>query len=147
MIYNHFRLNYSIRDIKFSIHQAKVKQQGLLSQLNELTCQMENIMQINFTGHQMEVTPALKAFTQEKFNKLERHFDKITSIHVIFVIEKLQQIAEAKILITKAEVVAQAESENMYTSIDLLVDKLDKQLIKHKEKIQDHRDHREKDRE
>lgn len=104
-------------------------------------------MQINFTGHQMEVTPALKAFTQEKFNKLERHFDKITSIHVIFVIEKLQQIAEAKILITKAEVVAQAESENMYTSIDLLVDKLDKQLIKHKEKIQDHRDHREKDRE
>ena len=97
-------------------------------------------MQINFTGHRMDVTPALRNFTQEKFNKLERHFDKITSINVIFDVEKLRQIAEATILISKGELHASSESENMYTSIDLLVDKLDKQLMKHKEKILNHRD-------
>src|SRR3989338_933395 len=99
-------------------------------------------MQINFTGHGLEVTPALRTFTKEKFDKLERHFDKITAINVIFDIEKLQQIAEATILVHKAELHASAASEDMYAAIDELVDKLDRQLIKHKEKIRDHRDHR-----
>ncbi len=94
-------------------------------------------MQINFTGHRMEVTQALKSFTQEKFDKLERHFDKITAINVIFDVEKLRQIAEATILVAKGEVHASSESEDMYTAIDSLVDKLDRQLIKHKEKIRD----------
>ena len=94
-------------------------------------------MQINFTGHRMEVTPALKTFTQEKFDKLERHFDKITAINVIFDVEKLRQIAEATILVAKGELHASSESEDMYTAIDILVDKLDRQLIKHKEKIRD----------
>ena len=92
-------------------------------------------MQINFTGHRMEVTPALKTFTQEKFDKLERHFDKITAINVIFDVEKLRQIAEATILVAKGELHASSESEDMYTAIDILVDKLDRQLIKHKEKL------------
>jgi len=94
-------------------------------------------MQINFTGHRMEVTPALRSFTEEKFDKLERHFDKITAINVIFDVEKLRQIAEATILVAKGEVHASSESEDMYTAIDILVDKLDRQLIKHKEKIRD----------
>ena len=102
-------------------------------------------MQITFTGHRMDVTSALKTFTENKFEKLERHFDQITAIHVIFDVEKLRQIAEASILIAKDKLHASAESEDMYTAIDLLVDKLNRQLIKHKEKIQDHRDHREKD--
>lgn len=97
-------------------------------------------MQINFTGHRMEVTPALKTFTQEKFDKLERHFDKITAINVVFDVEKLKQIAEATILISKGEVHASSTSEDMYTAIDILVDKLDRQLIKHKEKMRDHRE-------
>ena len=95
-------------------------------------------MQINFTGHRMEVTPALKTFTQEKFDKLNRHFDKITAINVIFDVEKLRQIVEATILITKGEIHASSESEDMYAAIDTLVDKLDRQLIKHKEKIRGH---------
>lgn len=94
-------------------------------------------MQINFTGHRLEITPALKSFTQEKFDKLERHFDKITAINVVFDVEKLRQIAEATILVAKGEVHASSESEDMYTAIDSLVDKLDRQLIKHKEKIRD----------
>ena len=95
-------------------------------------------MKLNIKGHQMEVTPALKTFTQEKFNKLERHFDKITAINVIFNIEKLRQIAEATILVSKGELHASSESEDMYAAIDELVDKLDRQLIKHKEKLRDH---------
>ncbi|HHF7345266.1 TPA: ribosome-associated translation inhibitor RaiA [Legionella feeleii] len=97
-------------------------------------------MQINFTGHNVEVTPALKAFTEDKFTKLERHFDRITSIHVVFDVQKLSQIAEASILISKAKLHARAESEDMYVAINTLVDKLDRQLIEHKEKIREHRE-------
>lgn len=97
-------------------------------------------MQINITGHQMDITPALKTFTEEKFYKLERHFDKITAINVVFDVEKLRQIAEATILIAKGELHASAESEDMYSAIDGLVDKLDRQLIKHKEKLRGHRE-------
>lgn len=95
-------------------------------------------MNINITGHHIEVTPALRDYTQEKFNKLERHFDKITSIQVIFDIEKLDQIAEATIKIAKSELHASSRTEDLYASIDDLVDKLDRQLIKHKEKIREH---------
>ena len=97
-------------------------------------------MHINFTGHHVEVTPALRSFTQEKFDKLERHFDKITAINVIFDVEKLRQKAEATILVAKGELHASSESEDMYAAIDVLVDKLDRQLIKHKEKLRDHRE-------
>lgn len=95
-------------------------------------------MQLNIKGHKMEVTPALKNFTQEKFDKLERHFDKITAINVIFNVEKLRQIAEATILVSKGELHASSESEDMYAAIDDLVSKLDRQLIKHKEKLRGH---------
>ena len=97
-------------------------------------------MQINFTGHRMDVTPALRMFTEEKFDRLERHFDKITAINVVFDVEKLRQIAEATVLVAKGELHASSESEDMYAAIDSLVDKLDRQLKKHKEKIRDHRD-------
>lgn len=99
-------------------------------------------MNIHFTGHRMDVTSSLKNFTQEKFDKLERHFDKITAINVVFDVEKLRHIAEATILISKGEIHASSEADDMYAAIDLLVDKLDRQLIKHKGKILDHRNHR-----
>lgn len=97
-------------------------------------------MQINLTGHRMEVTPALKSFTEEKLDRLEKHFDKIMSINVVFDVEKLRQIAEATVLVAKGELHASSESEDMYAAIDGLVDKLDRQLIKHKEKLQNHRE-------
>ncbi len=97
-------------------------------------------MQINFTGHRLEVTPALREYTISKFEKLSRHFDHITSIHVTFDVEKLSQIAEATIHVTKAELHASSEAQDMYSAIDSLTDKLDRQLIKYKEKRQDHRD-------
>lgn len=96
-------------------------------------------MQINFTGHGIEVTPALKTFAEEKLDKLEKHHDKIITINVVFDVEKLRQIAEATVLVAKGELHASAESDDMYTAIDSLVDKLDRQLIKHKEKMNNHR--------
>lgn len=97
-------------------------------------------MQINLTGHRMEVTPALKTFTEEKLDKLEKHFDKIMSINVVFDVEKLRQIAEATVHIAKGELHASSESDDMYAAVDGLVDKLDRQLIKHKEKLKNHRE-------
>jgi len=98
-------------------------------------------MQINITGHRMDVTPAIRAFTEEKFQKLERHFDHITSIHVVYDVEKLRQIAEATVLVSKGELHASSEAEDLYSAIDSLVDKLNRQLMKHKEKLLGHRDH------
>lgn len=100
-------------------------------------------MQINMTGHRLDVTPALRAFTEEKFERLERHFEHINSINVVFDVEKLRQIVEATIFVSKGELHASSESEDMYAAIDTLVDKLNRQLMKHKEKFLDHRDHRE----
>lgn len=97
-------------------------------------------MQINITGHHMDVTPAIRTFTEEKFDKLERHFDQIISINVVFNVEKLRQTAEATVYIVKGELHASSESDDLYTAIDALVDKLDRQIIKHKEKIRDHHD-------
>lgn len=99
-------------------------------------------MQINITGHRMDVTPSIKAFTEEKLERLERHFDHITSVNIIFDVEKLRQIAEATVFVAKGELHASAESEDLYTAIDALIDKLDRQLIKHKEKLTEHRHHK-----
>lgn len=95
---------------------------------------------IQFTGHQMEVTPALRAIAEEKLEKLDRHYDRITGVHVVFNVEKLSQIVEATVHVAHAELHARAESENMYNALDELIDKLDRQLIKHKEKMRDHRE-------
>lgn len=94
-------------------------------------------MQINVSGHHIDVTDSLRNYVETKLEKLERHFDKITQVHVILTVEKLRQKAEATIHITGGEVFADAESEDMYAAIDMLTDKLDRQLIKQKEKISD----------
>jgi putative sigma-54 modulation protein len=95
-------------------------------------------MQITISGHHVEVTPALRDYVTGKFDRLQRHFDQITNIDVTLVVEKLIQKAEATIHVSGADIFANAESEDMYAAIDLLVDKLDRQLIKHKEKSRGH---------
>ena len=96
-------------------------------------------MQINTTGHHMDITPAIRTFVQEKFERLERHFDHITNIHVILTVEKDRKKAEAKINVNKGELFAVAQHEDMYAAIDMLIDKLDRQVINHKEKLSDHK--------
>ena len=97
-------------------------------------------MQIQLTGHKMDITPALREFAQDKLEKLTKFHDRITQIHVTFDVEKLRQIAEATLHIPGSECHARAESENMYKTIDQLIDKLVKQLRRHKEKVGGHRD-------
>lgn len=95
-------------------------------------------MQINLTGHHIEITASLRSYVEEKFSKLERHFDQINNVHVILNVEKTQQIAEAQIHLTKGEIFATSEHADMYAAIDALIDKLDRQIIKHKEKLAKH---------
>lgn len=95
-------------------------------------------MNLSVTGHHVEVTEPLKDYVSEKMNKLERHFDQVTDIHVILSVEKLRQQAEATIDLTGTKIHAEAENADMYAAIDALVDKLDRQVIKHKEKLRDH---------
>ncbi|WMS87114.1 ribosome hibernation promoting factor [Pleionea litopenaei] len=92
-------------------------------------------MQINLTGHHVDITDSLRNFVHEKFEKLERHFDHINNVHVILSVEKLRQIAEAKLNVNGGEIFANSENEDMYAAIDSLIDKLDRQVIKHKEKM------------
>ncbi|AJR07393.1 ribosome hibernation promoting factor [Photobacterium gaetbulicola] len=95
-------------------------------------------MQINLTGHHVEITPSMREYVETKFNKLERFFDKINNVHVILNVEKLQQVAEATLHINAGEIHAKADSENMYAAIDALTDKLVRQLNKHKDKLNSH---------
>lgn len=92
-------------------------------------------MQINLTGHHVEITDSLRDYVNSKFAKLERHFDNITIVHVVLTLEKLQQIAEAKINLSGGEIFATCQQDDMYAAIDGLFDKLDRQVIKHKEKL------------
>jgi putative sigma-54 modulation protein len=95
-------------------------------------------MQITISGHHVEVTPALREYVLAKLDRLQRHFDQITNTDVTLIVEKLVQKAEATVHVAGADIFANAESEDMYAAIDLLVDKLDRQLIKHKEKMRGH---------
>jgi putative sigma-54 modulation protein len=92
-------------------------------------------MQLNITGHHIEITPSLSNYIQEKTKRLTRHYDQVLNIHVILEVQKLQHKAEASILVSGNHLFADAINEDMYAAIDSLADKLDRQILKHKEKI------------
>lgn len=95
-------------------------------------------MQINLTGHHVEITNSLREYVNTKFSKLERHFDQINNVYVVLTVEKSNQIAESTVHLKGAEVHATAENQDMYASIDSLIDKLDRQILKHKGKTAHH---------
>ena len=96
-------------------------------------------MQVNITGHHVELTPALKDYINEKLEKVHKRFSNITNAQVTLSVEKkFHQKAEATLHLAKAEIFATSEAEDMYAAIDLLVDKLDRQVVKYKEKMQNH---------
>ncbi|MBK1873403.1 MULTISPECIES: ribosome hibernation promoting factor [Marinobacter] len=94
-------------------------------------------MQLNISGRHVELTPALKDYVAEKFERLERHFDHISNCQVTLEVDKVRQIADATLHVVGGEIHAKAENEDMYAAIDGLVDKLDRQILKHKEKTVD----------
>ncbi|TXR52168.1 ribosome hibernation-promoting factor, HPF/YfiA family [Reinekea thalattae] len=91
-------------------------------------------MQVNISGHHVEVTESLHNYVSSKLDKLERHFDQMGNIQITLSVEKERQKAEASINVKGGQVHADAVHDDLYAAIDLLNDKLDRQLIKRKEK-------------
>lgn len=96
-------------------------------------------MQINLTGHHIDITDALRSYVDSKFERLARHFDHVINAHVILSVEKLAQKAEATLHINGGKIFADSVDEDMYAAIDTLIDKLDRQVLRYKEKKSDHR--------
>jgi putative sigma-54 modulation protein len=95
-------------------------------------------MQLNVTGHHVDVTTSMKGYVEKKLDRIVRHSDHIIDVHCILTVEKLRHKAEAKVLLNGAMVYADAVDMDMYAAIDALADKLDRRVKKHKEKLTDH---------
>lgn len=93
-------------------------------------------MQVNITGHHVELTDPLRDYVQEKLARLERHYDNITNVQVTLSVEKERRSAACTLHVAGAELHAEATDNDMYAAIDAMTDKLDRQLVKHKEKAQ-----------
>ncbi len=97
-------------------------------------------MQINITGHHIDITDPLRDYVSSKLDRLVRHFDNVTNVHVVLTVEKekIRNKAEATMHVSGGNLFADAVDEDMYAAIDALADKLDRQVKKHKEKVTDH---------
>jgi len=96
-------------------------------------------MQLSITGHHIDITDSMRDYVTEKMDKVNRHFDHVGNTHVILTVEKKRHKAEATVHVSGGgEIFAAAEDEAMYAAIDALVEKLDRQVKKHKEKLTDH---------
>ncbi len=92
-------------------------------------------MNLNLTGRHLEVTPAIRTHVLDKLNKIERHFDHVIDVNVVLSVEKLQQKAEATVHLSGKTIVVESDDANLYVAIDSLIEKLDRQILKHKEKF------------
>ncbi|MBU0654956.1 MAG: ribosome-associated translation inhibitor RaiA [Gammaproteobacteria bacterium] len=95
-------------------------------------------MQLEITGHHLEVTDSMSTYIREKSDRLRRHFDQVMNIHFILEVEKQRHKAEATLHVSGNHIFADAHSDDMYAAIDSLTDKLDRQIVKHKEKLKSH---------
>ena len=95
-------------------------------------------MRIETHGQQLEVTPALREYVENKLQRIDRHFDQPIEIRVQLGVRKPDHHAEATLNVPGRTLHADAAGENMYAAIDVLADKLDRLILKHKEKQQDH---------
>jgi putative sigma-54 modulation protein len=95
-------------------------------------------MQLNVSGHHVEITKAMRGYVASKIERLQRHFDLVSDVHCILTVEKLRHKAEAKVNVNGDTIYADNTEEDMYAAIDGLVDKLDRRVRKHKEKLVDH---------
>lgn len=97
-------------------------------------------MQLSITGRHINITDALRSYVTSKITRIERHYDHITNVQVVLAVNKVGQTAEAVVHAGRGhEIFADAEAEDLYAAVDALSDKLDRQLIKHKEKLANHR--------
>ena len=100
-------------------------------------------MNLIISGHHLEVTPALRSYVTEKLDRITRHFDQVVDVKVLLSVEKLKekerrQRAECNIHVKGGDMFAQSSHADLYAAVDELVDKLDRQVVRHKDRIQDH---------
>ena len=95
-------------------------------------------MQLNVSGHHIEVTDALRDYVESKIDKIARHFDLVSDVNCVLTVEKLRHKAEAKVNVNGGTIYADNTEEDMYAAIDGLVDKLERRVRKYKEKLVDH---------
>jgi len=98
-------------------------------------------MNLKLIGNHVEITDAMREYVISKISKITRHFDHVIDVSVILSVEKLKQKAEANVHVRGKDIFVETDSEDMYASIDSLVDKLDRQILKHKEKNLERRNH------
>jgi putative sigma-54 modulation protein len=95
-------------------------------------------MNLQISGHHVEVTPALRQYVEDKMQPVVSHFDKVTAVNVILSVEKLVQKAEVTVHVPGKDIFVETSGDDMYAAIDALSDKLDRQVQKYKQKVQDH---------
>ena len=100
-------------------------------------------MNLTISGHHLEVTPALREYVLTKLDRVTRHFDQVVDITVLLSVEKLKekerrQTAEVTLHVKGKDIFAECSSEDLYAAIDQLMDKLDRQVVRHKDKVQNH---------
>ncbi len=95
-------------------------------------------MNLQISGHHLEITPALHDYVTSKLERVKRHFDHVIDVNVILSVEKLKQKAEVTVHLHGKDIFVEAIDEDLYAAIDGLGDKLDRQIQKHKQKLQDH---------
>ena len=91
-------------------------------------------MNLNLTGRHLEITPAIREHVISKLDKVKRHFDNVIDVSVILSVDKLQQKAEASLHLSGKTIIAETSDTNLYVAIDALIESLDRQVLKHKEK-------------
>jgi putative sigma-54 modulation protein len=96
-------------------------------------------MNLQLTGHHLEITPAIRSYVTSKLERITRHFDHVIDVNVILSVDKLQQRVEASIHVSGRDIFCESVDEDMYAAIDSLADKLDRQVIRHKEKTVEQR--------
>ena len=92
-------------------------------------------MNLNVTGHHLEITQPIRDYLASKLERLTRHFDHVIDVNVILSVERLQRKVEANVHVRGRDLFAVSQDEDMYAAIDSLIDKLDRQIVKHKEKL------------
>ena len=89
-------------------------------------------------GHHLEVTPALRDYVQDKLTRVRRHFDHVIEANVLLSVDKLDQKAEINLRVSGNNIYVESVEEDMYAAIDTLIDKLDRQVLRHKDRIRSH---------
>lgn len=93
-------------------------------------------MNLHLTGHHVEITPAIRDYVVAKLERINRHFDHVIDVNVIMTVEKLDQRIEANVHLSGKDIHVKVNDGDMYAAIDGLIDKLDRQVIRHKERFQ-----------